>query len=122
MRCDGLKPAKQIGGRFEPTKGREFIRCHIQTGRTELWVCTSAKKDANRFDVTGVFRRSNAKLQGAAQRGLTPICWGNLVRVGPRIQKALYLSGVTCPASVVEELPLHSNQNNVFEAPTYSDG
>ena len=53
----------------------------------------------------------NAKLQRAAERSLTPGCWSDLVRVGSTVEKTQSFSGVALPASLVEKLPLHRDDN-----------
>lgn len=63
--------------------------------------------------MTGVFGGGDAEFEGAAERGLTPCGWGDLVGVCTGGEKAVYFGGVAGKAGVVEELPLHGNQNNL---------
>src|SRR5450631_3706629 len=98
MRCGRSALLKQVGGCLQTTKRCKFVRRHVQMGRTDCRVRTSLKKETNRFNVTGVSRGCDAKLQRAAQGSLTPVRRGNLVRVSPDLQKPGYFSIVTRPA------------------------
>src|ERR1035437_6017958 len=110
MRRRRPKIAKQFRSQFKAAERREFVGRHVQVRGANGRVRASLKQDANRFDMTGMPRRRNAKLQRATQRSLTPIRWSELVRVRSSLKQACHFFGVTNPASVVEKLPPHRSQ------------
>ena len=107
MRSSRSKPAKQFRGRFKAAERREFVGRHVQIRGANGRVRASLKQDTNRFDMTGMPRGRNAKLQRATQRSLTPIRRGDLVRVCSSLEQACHFCDVADPASVVEKPPLH---------------